>query len=142
APTNPSPYWIIHNWSCPEPKPAESQWSEESQQLDTQRLRFKQEDWIQRLAGKWMELGNIILSEVTQTQKDKHELFNKYVRSSLSYTRQENTSAMKLHDLDMLLERQTHQMGQGMHEVCELPNKNHTDTKDSITRADSQLDFA
>jgi hypothetical protein len=27
-----------------------------------------------RFAGKWMELGNIILSDVTQTQKDMHEL--------------------------------------------------------------------
>ncbi|KAL6083721.1 hypothetical protein STEG23_014620 [Scotinomys teguina] len=28
---------------------------------------------IMKFAGKWMELENIILSEVTQTQKDKHE---------------------------------------------------------------------
>jgi len=25
-----------------------------------------------KIAGKWMELGTIILDEVTQTQKDKH----------------------------------------------------------------------
>jgi hypothetical protein len=29
---------------------------------------------ILSFAGKWMELENIILSEVTQTQKDMHEL--------------------------------------------------------------------
>ena len=27
---------------------------------------------ILRFAGKWVEIENIILSEVTQTQKDKH----------------------------------------------------------------------
>ncbi|KAL6056434.1 hypothetical protein STEG23_035706 [Scotinomys teguina] len=28
---------------------------------------------IMKFAGKWMELENIILSEVTQTRKDKHD---------------------------------------------------------------------
>ncbi|KAL6039080.1 hypothetical protein STEG23_023344 [Scotinomys teguina] len=28
-----------------------------------------------KFAGKWKELENIILSEVTQTQKDKHVVF-------------------------------------------------------------------
>jgi len=32
---------------------------------------IKNED-IVNFAGKWMELENIILSEVTQIQKDKH----------------------------------------------------------------------
>ncbi|KAM7317024.1 hypothetical protein ACRRTK_023326 [Alexandromys fortis] len=27
-------------------------------------------------AGKWMELENIILSEVTQTQKDKYHMYS------------------------------------------------------------------
>ena len=27
-----------------------------------------------KFAGKWMDLKNIILSEVTQTQKDKHNM--------------------------------------------------------------------
>jgi hypothetical protein len=27
-------------------------------------------------AGKWMELENIILSEVTQTQKDMHAMYS------------------------------------------------------------------
>jgi hypothetical protein len=34
-------------------------------------LAIKKED-ILSFAGKWMELENIILSEVTQTQKDMH----------------------------------------------------------------------
>ena len=29
---------------------------------------------IMNFAGKWMELENIILSEVTQTQKDMHSI--------------------------------------------------------------------
>ena len=30
---------------------------------------------IMKFAGKWMELEKIILSEVTQTQKDKHGMY-------------------------------------------------------------------
>ena len=29
-----------------------------------------------KFSGKWMELENIILSEVTQTQKDKHGMYS------------------------------------------------------------------
>jgi hypothetical protein len=35
----------------------------------------KNED-ILSFAGKWMELENIILSEVTQTQKDAHGIYS------------------------------------------------------------------
>ena len=31
---------------------------------------------IMKFAGKWMELENIILSEVTQTQKDMHAMYS------------------------------------------------------------------
>jgi hypothetical protein len=31
---------------------------------------------ILSFAGKWMELENIILSEVTQTQKDTHDMYS------------------------------------------------------------------
>ena len=30
---------------------------------------------VLNFAGKWMELENIILSEVTQTQKDNHHMY-------------------------------------------------------------------
>ena len=30
---------------------------------------------IMNFAGKWMELENTILSEVTQTQKDMHDMY-------------------------------------------------------------------
>ena len=33
-------------------------------------------DDILSFAGKWMELENIILSEVTQTQKDMHGMYS------------------------------------------------------------------
>jgi hypothetical protein len=31
---------------------------------------------ILRLAGKWMEIENVILSKVTQTQKDMHGMYS------------------------------------------------------------------
>ena len=38
-------------------------------------LAIKKED-IMNFAGKWMELNNIVLSEVTQTQKDIHGMYS------------------------------------------------------------------
>jgi hypothetical protein len=38
-------------------------------------LAIMNED-ILSFAGKWMELENIILSEVTQTQKDMHGMYS------------------------------------------------------------------
>jgi hypothetical protein len=31
---------------------------------------------IMNFVGKWMELENVILSEVTQTQKDMHDMYS------------------------------------------------------------------
>ena len=31
---------------------------------------------IMKFAGKWIELENIILSEITQTQKEKHGMYS------------------------------------------------------------------
>ena len=36
---------------------------------------IKNKDII-KFAGKWIELENIILSEVTQTQKDIHDIYS------------------------------------------------------------------
>jgi hypothetical protein len=36
---------------------------------------IKNEDTL-RFAGKWMELENMILSEITQTQKDMHSIYS------------------------------------------------------------------
>ena len=47
--------------------------------------------------GKWMDLENIILSEVTQTQKDKYHMYSlisafrhKVKKTSLQFTTPEN----------------------------------------------------
>jgi hypothetical protein len=37
---------------------------------------IKNEEDIMRFVGKWMELENTILSEVTQTQKDIHCMYS------------------------------------------------------------------
>lgn len=37
---------------------------------------------IMKLTGKWVELENMILSEVTQTYKDKHHMFFVYTSPS------------------------------------------------------------
>ena len=36
---------------------------------------FKNND-IMNFTGKWMELENVVLSEVTQTQKDMHGMYS------------------------------------------------------------------
>ena len=41
---------------------------------DSKRLLLKNE--IMKFAGKWMELENIILSEVTQSQKNSHNMYS------------------------------------------------------------------
>ena len=39
-------------------------------------LHSRKNNDILKFAGKWMELENIILSEVTQTQKDNYHMFS------------------------------------------------------------------
>ena len=39
-------------------------------------LSRKKKQWNLEIAGKWMELEEIILSEVTQSQKDKHDMYS------------------------------------------------------------------
>ena len=39
-------------------------------------LHSKKKKDILNFAGKWMELENIILSEVTQTQKDNYHMYS------------------------------------------------------------------
>ena len=38
--------------------------------------RAEKNNGILKFAGKWMDLENIILSEVTQTQKDKYHMYS------------------------------------------------------------------
>ena len=39
-------------------------------------LHSRKNNNILKFAGKWMELENIILSEVTQTQKDNYHMYS------------------------------------------------------------------
>ena len=39
-------------------------------------LHSRKNNVILKFAGKWMELENIILSEVTQTQKEKYHMYS------------------------------------------------------------------
>ena len=39
-------------------------------------LNKNEKNGILNFAGKWMELENIILSEVTQTQKDNYHMYS------------------------------------------------------------------
>ena len=39
-------------------------------------LHSRKNNYIFNFAGKWMELENIILSEVTQTQKDNYHMYS------------------------------------------------------------------
>ena len=39
-------------------------------------LQSRKNNDILNFAGKWMELENIILSEVTQTQKDNYHMYS------------------------------------------------------------------
>ena len=38
-------------------------------------LSYKNQ-WTMKFGGKWMELEKFILSELTQTQKDKHGMYS------------------------------------------------------------------
>ena len=44
-----------------------------------------QNEDIMSFAGKWIELENIILSEVTQIQKDKHIMYSLLGKKSTEY---------------------------------------------------------
>jgi hypothetical protein len=46
---------------------------------------------ILSFAGKWMELENIILSEVTPTQKDKHGMYSLICGYSQKKKKNQNT---------------------------------------------------
>ena len=63
---------IARNWkqpSCPSIK----EWIRKMQYIYTMKYyTAKKNNAILKFAGKWMDLENIILSEVTQTQKDNY----------------------------------------------------------------------
>ena len=55
---------IARTWKQPK-CPSTEEWSAQGKNND-----------ILKFVGKWMDLENIILSEVTQTQKDKYHMYS------------------------------------------------------------------
>ena len=55
---------------------------------------------VMKFVGKWIELGRIILSRVTQTQKNKHGLYsliNGYLDAQNRIARLQYTALKRLH---------------------------------------------
>ena len=67
---------IARSWKQPR-CPTTEEWIQKMWFICTMKYysAIKNED-ILSFAGKWMELENIILSEVTQTQKDMHGMYS------------------------------------------------------------------
>ena len=67
---------IARSWKQPR-CPSTEEWIQKMWFIYTMEYysAIKNED-ILSFAGKWMELENIILSEVTQTQKDMHGMYS------------------------------------------------------------------
>ena len=67
---------IFRSWKQPR-CPTTEEWIQKMWFIYTMEYysAIKNED-ILSFAGKWMELENIILSEVTQTQKDMHGMYS------------------------------------------------------------------
>jgi hypothetical protein len=67
---------IVRSWKQPR-RPTTKEWIQEMWFIYTMEYysAIKNED-ILSFAGKWMELANIILSEITQTSKDMHSMYS------------------------------------------------------------------
>jgi hypothetical protein len=67
---------ITRNWEQPR-CPSTEEWIQKMWFINTMEYysAIKNENIINS-TGKWMELENIILSEVTQTQKDMHGMYS------------------------------------------------------------------
>jgi hypothetical protein len=91
-------YVIARSWKQPR-CPMTEEWIQKMWFIYTMQYysAIKNED-ILSFAGKWMELENIILSDVTQNQKDTHGMYS-LVRGYWPKTKQENqkTNKQKTH---------------------------------------------
>ena len=67
---------IARNWKQPR-YPSTEKWMKKMWYIYTMEYysALKNED-IMKLAGTWMELVNILLSEITQTQKDIYGMYS------------------------------------------------------------------
>ena len=67
---------IARNWKQPR-CPSTEEWIEKLWYIYTMEYySAEKNNGILKFAGKWMELEEIILSEVTQSQKDKHDMYS------------------------------------------------------------------
>ena len=65
---------IARMWQQPR-CPQTEEWIQKMWFIYTMEYYIKNEE-ILSFAGKWMELENIMLSEVTQTQEDMHSMYS------------------------------------------------------------------
>ena len=56
--------------------PSSKEWISKMWYIYTMEYYTAEKNDILKLAGKWMDLENIILSEVTQTHKDKYLMYS------------------------------------------------------------------
>ena len=65
---------IARTWKQPK-CPSTKEWVRKMWYIYTMEY-YTAEKKILKFAGKWMELENMILSEVTQTQKDNYDMYS------------------------------------------------------------------
>ena len=66
-------HYVINNADVPQPKNGFRKCGLFTKWNTTSAIKIKH---IMKFAGKWIELENIILCEVTQTQKDMHGMYS------------------------------------------------------------------
>ena len=66
---------ITRTWNQPK-CPSTEEWIRKMWYLYTTEYYISEKNNSLNFAGKWMELENIILSEVTQTQKDNYHMYS------------------------------------------------------------------
>ncbi|KAL6030791.1 hypothetical protein STEG23_018581 [Scotinomys teguina] len=74
--THAQPFVIARTWKQPR-CPSTEEWIRKMWFIYTMEYyAAEKNNDIMKIAGKWMELENVILSEVTQTQKDKYGIYS------------------------------------------------------------------
>ena len=66
---------IARNWKQPR-CPSTEEWIEKMWYIYTMEYSAEKNNGILKFAGKWMDLEETILSEVTQSQKYKHGMYS------------------------------------------------------------------
>ena len=66
---------VARNWKQPK-CPSTKEWIKKKWCIYTMECYTEGKNDILKFAGKWMDLENIVLSEVTQTQKDHYHMYS------------------------------------------------------------------